>query len=138
MGRSVIPRYSAAQKISPQIVPKITIFLVFMNKAQILLFALRGEREREKEESENRNKTKAANTNAELYSFWLKRFRVGQFGLEPFGANIFPALDRRPKFHVGLGILRSRPVPGKSEMLLCPTMVVRTSKHPSHSRQRFA
>ena len=43
MGRSVIPRYSAAQKKSPQmpqIVPKITIFLVFMNKTQILLFAL--------------------------------------------------------------------------------------------------
>ena len=39
MGRSVIPRYSAAQKKSPQIVPKITIFLVFMNKTQILLFA---------------------------------------------------------------------------------------------------
>ena len=40
MGRSVIPRYSAAQKKSPQIVPKITIFLVFMKKTQISLFAL--------------------------------------------------------------------------------------------------
>ena len=40
MERSVIPRYSAAQQKSPQIVPKITIFLVFMNKTQILLFAL--------------------------------------------------------------------------------------------------
>ena len=28
----------------PQIVPKITIFLVFMNKTQILLFALRKQR----------------------------------------------------------------------------------------------
>ena len=40
MGRSVILRYSAAQKLSPQIVPKITIFIVLMNKTQILLFAL--------------------------------------------------------------------------------------------------
>ena len=36
MGRSVIPRYSAApKKESPQIVPKITIFIVFINKTQI-------------------------------------------------------------------------------------------------------
>ena len=40
-GRSVIPRYSAAtQKKSPICAKKITIFPVFMNKTQILLFAL--------------------------------------------------------------------------------------------------
>ena len=39
-GRSVIPRYSAATKKRPQFARKITIFPVFMNKTQILLFAL--------------------------------------------------------------------------------------------------
>ena len=38
--RSAISRYSAAQKKVRELYQKITIFLVFMNKTQILLFAL--------------------------------------------------------------------------------------------------